>query len=171
MKVHPSKMLCPSKDCHSSPLMSSPSLSPSTIALLAALSPDVGGCISTSLVAACFSTPSYISESTLGRLLDCLLGDPAPLFTLLAFDDDDGLVGPVIVAPFPLGGCSHSRSQDTPSTEPGGSGEDTCIEIFGAGGLFDKKSSQDASYGSAAIAVQDQTECQISEMPERHTEL
>jgi hypothetical protein len=154
----------------SSPLMSSPSLPASTIALLGAFRPDVGGCISTSLVPVSFSSPSYISESTLGRLLDFLLGDPAPLPTLLAFDDDGDLDdGTVIVILFPSGGCSLSRSQDTPSPEPGGSGEDTCIEVFNGGGLFDKKSSQDASFGSAAIPVHDQNEYQISEMPERRT--
>jgi hypothetical protein len=116
----------------------------------------------------CLLLQSFISESTLGGLLNFLLGDPAPLPTLLTFNDDGSLDdSTTIVILFPSGGCS--RSQDTPSPEPSGSEEDTCIKVFNGGGLFDKESSQDASFGSAAIPVYDQNKYQISEMPKRRT--
>ena len=122
----------------------------------------------TSLVGGSFSSPSYTSEPTLGHLLDFLLGDPAPLSTLLAFDDDGDLDdGTVIVILFPSDGSSLSRSQDTPSPEPGGSGEDTCIEVFNGGGLFDKKSSQDASFGSSHVTQKSENENRQMVMKER----
>jgi len=144
-RFHSRVQRCRSNAAYASSLrVSSLILSASTLVLLMPFPTDVGVFIWTSPVASSPSSPWPVPESILGRLLDFLLGDPGTLAS-----DDERLDVPIV--PFPSGGSFLSR--DMISLPPASRDGDTCIAIFRGGGLLDKKSSQDTSFGSPKITI------------------